>query len=234
LATPPFLSLNPPLGDEVAQIKFEAVADSKLLTTDDTRSPPLASEGRINEVAAHQQLSIEPTRQRSPIPSPRPSLRIVIPGSSHQEPWLGGPLFGSPLSGSGTDAPSPSVLLNAHAVRTYLDVIHGPHPLPPEPGSLLLSLSPSKLVTDHQAEQVSPKHLTHHEARTILPSPFPLVSTKQISGSKSGAMAIFPSTWPGFRVYQPQPMYPTKRRASLGIIAAVRGSSKRPRLIPRP
>lgn len=101
LITPPFLSLNTPPGSEGARIKPEAVVDSELLTTDDTRSPFLASEGRICKVAVHRQLSIEHTRQRSPLSSHpllrRPSLRIVIPGSSHQDPWLGGPLFGSPL-----------------------------------------------------------------------------------------------------------------------------------------
>jgi len=237
LTTPPFFSLNSPPGDEGVRIKSEAVA---LLITDDARPPSFASEGRINEAAVRQQLSIEPTKQRSLSSHPslrRPSLRIVIPGSSHQEPWLSGPLFSSPLSGSGTDARSPSVLLNARAIRVHLDLVHGPHPLPPEPGSPLLSypspprsLSPSNLVTDNRAEQMSPKHLIHHGARTILPLSFPSVSTKLNSGSKPGAMAFHPSTWP---VYQPQPIYPTKRRASLGIIAAVRGSSKRPRLIPR-
>jgi hypothetical protein len=101
LVTPPFLTLNSPPSDEGVRIKSEAVEDLKLLTTDDTRPPFLASEGRINEAAVRQRPSTEATRQISPLPSHsllrRPSLQIVIPGSSHQEPWLGGPLFCSPL-----------------------------------------------------------------------------------------------------------------------------------------
>ena len=101
LVTPPLLLLNSSPSDEGVRIKSEAVVDSELLTTDDPRSPFLTSEGRIREAAVQQQLSIEPMRQRSPLSSHpflrRPSLRIAIPGSSRQDPWLGGPLFDSPL-----------------------------------------------------------------------------------------------------------------------------------------
>jgi len=244
LTTPPFLSFNAPPGDEGARVNFDAVADSEPSTIDHTRSPFLTSEARINETTAQQQLPIEQTRQSSPLsshpPLRRPSLRIVIPGSNHHEPWLGGPLFCSPLSGSGTVVPSPSVLLNAQAVRAYLDLVHGPHPLsPPLESPLLsypsppLSLSPSTLATDNRAKQMSPKCLTHHGAWTTLPTSFPSVSTTQNFVPKSGAMASLLSTEPGSHIYQPQPIYPSKRRASLGIIAAFRGSSKRPRLITR-
>ena len=101
LTTPPFFSLNDPLGDEGALINSDAVADSKLSTIDNTRFPFLASEARINEATARQQLPTEQTRQKSPLslrpPLRRPSLRIVIPGSNHHLPWLDGPLFCSPL-----------------------------------------------------------------------------------------------------------------------------------------
>ncbi len=101
LSTPPLSSLNAPPGDEGAQLKSEAVADSGLSTVDGTRSTFLAPEAQINKAAVRQQLPIEHTRQRSLLsflPSHRrPALQIVIPGSDHHEPWLSGPICSSPL-----------------------------------------------------------------------------------------------------------------------------------------
>lgn len=238
LITPPLSSLNAPPSDEGARIKSKAIADSRLSTVDRTPSTFPASEAQMNKATVRRQLPTDHTRQRSPLsfrPSRRrPSLQIVIPGSDHHEPWLNGPICSSPLSGIGTDVSSPSVLLNAHAVREYLDLIQGPHPYPESP---LLSypsppqpLSPTKLVTNDPAEQMSPKYLAHHGAWTILPTSVPSVSMKQDSEPKSGAMTSLPLTVPGSHIYQPQPIYALKRRS---IIAAVGKPSKRPRLITR-
>ncbi|KAH9036600.1 hypothetical protein EDB85DRAFT_1939297 [Lactarius pseudohatsudake] len=232
LSTPPLSSSNVPPCNEGAQIKSEAVADSGLSTVDGKRSAFLASEAQINKGAVRQQLPTEHTEQRSSLsfrPSHRrPALQIDIPGSDHHEPWLNGPICSSPLSG--VDVSSPSVLLNAPAVREYLDLVHGPHPLLPGPASPRLCYpspplppSPSKLATDNPAEQMSLKYLTHHGARTILPT---------IPSPRSGALRLLPSTWPGSHIYQPQPIHASKRRASLGI-AAFGGTSKRPRLMAR-
>ncbi|KAF8266632.1 hypothetical protein EI94DRAFT_165159 [Lactarius quietus] len=79
LTTPSLLLLNAPPGDEGARIGSEAVTDVGLSTIDDTRSN-----------LERSTLSFHPSPRR-------PSLRIVIPGSDDHEPWLGGPIFGSPL-----------------------------------------------------------------------------------------------------------------------------------------
>ncbi|KAH9028822.1 hypothetical protein EDB83DRAFT_2422222 [Lactarius deliciosus] len=224
LSTPPLSSSNAPPCNEGAQIKSEAVADSGLSIVD-----------------VRQQLPTEHTEQGSSLSfrplHRRPALQIVIPGSDHHEPWLNGPICSSPLSG--VDVSSPSVLLDAHAVREYLDLIHGPHPLLHGPASPRLCYpspplppSPSKLATDNPAEQMPLKYLTHHGAWTILPTSFLSVSTKQNSEPRSGALRPLPSTWPGSHIYQPQPIHASKRRASLGI-ASLGGTSKRPRLMAR-
>ncbi|KAH9170987.1 hypothetical protein EDB89DRAFT_1974486 [Lactarius sanguifluus] len=241
LSTPPLSSSNAPPCNESAHIKSEAVADSGLSTVDGKRSAFLASEAQINKGTVRQQLPTEHTGQRlslSARPSHRrPALQIVIPGSDRHEPWLNGPICSSPLSG--VDVSSPSVLLDAHAVREYLDLVHGPHPLLPGPASPRLCYpspplppSPCKLATDNPAEQMSLNYLTHPGARTILPTSFLSVSTKQNSEPRSGALRLLPSTWPGSHIYQPQPIHASKRRASLGI-AAFGGTSKRPRLMAR-
>ncbi|KAH9005811.1 hypothetical protein EDB86DRAFT_2876390 [Lactarius hatsudake] len=231
----PLPLISTPFG---AQIKSVVVADSGLSTVDGKRSAFLASEAQINKGAVRQQLPTEHTEQRSSLsfrPSHRrPALQIAIPGSDHLEPWLNGPICSSPLSG--VDVSSPSVLLNAHAVRDYLDLVHGPHPLLPGPASPRLCYpspplppSPSKLATDDPAEKMP---LTHHGAWTILPTSFLSVSTKQNSEPRSGALRPLPSTWPGSHIYQPRPIHASKRRASLGI-AVFGGTSKRPRLMAR-
>ncbi|KAI9437025.1 hypothetical protein H4582DRAFT_1961383 [Lactarius indigo] len=235
LSTSPLSSLNAPPGNEGTQIKSGTVADSGLSTVDGKRSTFPASEAQINKGAVRQQLSTEHTKQRSPLsfcPSHRrPALQIVIPGSDRHEPWLDRPICSSPLSGVGVS--SPSVLLNAHAVREYLDLVHGPHPLLPGPASPRLCYpspplppSPSKLATDNPAVQMSPKYLIHHGALTVLPTSFLSVSTKQNSEPRSGTLRPLPSTWPSPHIYQPQPIHASKRRASLGIIAAFGGTSK--------
>ncbi|KAH9064944.1 hypothetical protein EDB87DRAFT_1596584 [Lactarius vividus] len=238
LSTSPLSSLNAMLCNEGAQIKSVAVAGSGLSTVDDKHSAFLASEAQINKGAVRQQLPTEHTEQGSSLSfRPRPTLQIVIPGSDHHEPWLNGPICNSPLSG--VEVSPPSVLLNAHAVREYLDLVHGPHSLLPRPASPRLcypppplSSSPSKLATDDPAEQMSLKYLTRHGAWTILPTSFLSVSTKQNSEPRSGSLRPLSFTRPGSHIYQPQPIHASKRRASFGI-ATFGGTSKRPRLMAR-
>lgn len=222
LSTPPLSSSNVPPCNEGAQIKSEAVADSGLSTVDVRQQLP------TGHTEQRPSLSTRPSHRR-------PALQVVIPGSDHHEPWLNGPICSSPLSG--VDVSSPSVLLNAHAVREYLDLVHGPHPLLPGSASPRLCYpspplppSPCKLATDNPAEQISLKYLTHQGARTILPTSFLSVSMKQNSEPRSGALRLLPSTWPGSHIYQPQPIHASKRRASLGTFG---GTSKRPRLMAR-
>ncbi|KAH9045820.1 hypothetical protein EDB84DRAFT_772084 [Lactarius hengduanensis] len=216
LSTPPLSTSNVPPCNEGAQIKFEAVADSGLSTVD-----------------VRQQLPTEHTEQRLSLSSRpshrRPALQIVIPGSDHHEPWLNGPICSSPLGLTYL----PHLFFSMHMLSgNILISFMVPHPLLPGSASPRLCYpspplppSPCKLATDNPAEQMSLKCLTHHRARTILPTSFLSVSTKQNSEPRSGALRAPPSTWPGSHIYQPQPIHASKRRASLGI-AAFGGTSK--------
>ncbi|KAH9982050.1 hypothetical protein BGW80DRAFT_1453007 [Lactifluus volemus] len=163
------------------------------------------------------QLPVQHLRQKSPLalnPSrQRPSLHVVIPGADHFKPWLtSGLLCYSPLSAIESDVPHPSILLNANDVRAYLNAIHGPHNVVPEPESLQLAypqslrqqLFPDKLVAEISAEQMSSRHMVHLSPRKSLFASFP---DSFIEPSK-------------MYIHQPRPMYALKRQASSNSFAA--------------
>jgi len=148
----------------------------------------------------------------------RPSLRVTIPGTECFRHWLNGRRCDSPLSGTDLDAPLPSVLLNADAVRAHLDSVHGPHNVFPRPESPRQvcsqspprKLIPSKLVIETSPERIPARDTGHQNSRKSL---FTMVSAVQPSEPN---MAPPPSTPPKLHIHQPRPIYPRKRRASQG------------------
>ncbi|KAI0245675.1 hypothetical protein BJV78DRAFT_265030 [Lactifluus subvellereus] len=219
----PSTTLSPllPYGRSV-QLKCDGEEYNMFLPTNAQRRYPIEHPKSRPPLACHS------SRQR-------PSLHVVIPGTEHFKAWLtgGGRLCYSPLSAIGTDAPYPSVLLNANHVRAYLDAMHGPHKIIPGPESLQLAYPqsprqqffPSKLVIEISAERMSSRHVAHHNAQK---SPF---------SCPSGSVVLFPnpsmappSAASKLHIHQPQPMYPLKRKASQDTTAVSNGFPKKPRL----
>jgi hypothetical protein len=200
-------------------------------------------------VAVQQQPPVRLSPQRPPFscqPSRRPSLRVTIPRTEHFMPWLKGRLCDSPLvcftrapnfhafhpiypqSGIGPEVPSPSVLLNANAVRAYLDSVHGPHEVLPLPQSLQLAylqsplhqLVPSKLMIEISAQYMPRRDIRHHNIHKSL-----FTGTYVVHSSDPNTV-LSPSTIPELHTQQSQPMATLKRQASQGSIIAPNNSLK--------
>jgi len=136
-------------------------------------------------------------------------------------------MYSTSQSGIDQNVPPPSVLLNAAAIRAYLDSVHGPHnilsqphspqlaypqspelahPQPPQPASPqspLQQLIPSKL----SAERTHERDKRHQNNRKSL---FAMAS-KQLSGQYTTPP---PSTPPKLHIQQSQPISALKRQAS--------------------
>jgi len=172
-------------------------------------------------------------------PSRRPSLHVTIPGTERCLPWLDGSVCDSPLSGINLDIPPPSVLLNASAIRAYLDSVHGPHnissqpqspelahPQPPQlvcPQSPLQKLIPSKLVIEISAERMHEGDTKRHNNRK---SSFATAS-KELSDPYTTPS---PSTLPKLHIQEPPPISALKRQASQDDFVTTNGRLKKPRL----
>lgn len=107
------------------------------------------------------------------------------------------------------DIPLPSVLLNADAVRAYLDGVHGPHlklprhepPQEAYPQSPRQQLIPFKWVMETSAQQVSVEDMKYYD-------------TREASFVSQSNMARPPSSALITHINQPRPLYALKRRAS--------------------
>jgi len=177
-------------------------------------------------------------------PSRRPSLHVTIPGN---EPWLDGIIYKSPAPGIDQNVPPASVLLNADAVRAYLDGVHGPHnissqprspqlahpqspelahpqpPQPPSPQSPLQQLITSKPVIEISDERTHERDMRRRNNRKTL---FAMAS-KELSDPYTTSP---PSTLPELQIQQPQAISALKRQASQDVIDTSNDSLKKPRL----
>jgi hypothetical protein len=120
-----------------------------------------------------------------------------------------------PQSSIDPDVPPSSVLLNANAVRAYLDSVHGPHELVPQPPSPHLAypqsplqqLLQSKVMIEMSAEQMPGRDMSPHGHR------------KSLFVMASAARPFDPTTAPlsftthNSKVQQPQPKFYLKRQA---------------------
>jgi hypothetical protein len=132
-----------------------------------------------------------------------------------------------PQSGIGPDIPPASVLLDANAVRAYLDSVHGPHDvLPPQspqltyPQSPLQQLMPSKQVIEVSAERIPERDMRRHNNRKSL---FAVTSTVRPSDPST---TLPPSTVLKLHTQRPQLMSALKRQASHGSIVGSNDSLK--------
>ncbi|SRR6266851_8678095 len=133
-----------------------------------------------------------------------------------------------PQSGIGPDIPPPSVLLNANAVRAYLDSVQRPHDVLPRPQSPQLTypqsplqqLMPSKQVIEVSAERIPERDMRRHNNRKSL---FAVTSTVRPSDPST---TLPPSTVPKLHTQQPQLMSSLKRQASHGSIVGSNDSFK--------
>jgi len=202
--------------EESAQLNQESIA---------THNPPSRSK------SARQQFLVGHSTRRPSRPSQSsrqlPSLRVTIPGTGHFKPWLNGPLCDSPLSITGIRISPPSVLLNADAIRAYLDRVHGPHhvlprAVSPRPAyqSPLLQLISSKVVIEISAERMPAIDIGNRGTRKSL---FTLVSAVQ----PDLTMAPVPSITHELHI---QPSRPMKREGSQESIIASYEPLKKPRL----
>ena len=208
----------------------------------------------------------EPKRERSLIlrqPSRRPSLHVTIPGTEDFLPWLDGSVHDSPLvcftelsahipvidiptfqSGIDPDAPPPSVLLNASAIRAYLDSVHGPHNISSQPQSPQLAYPRSPELAHPQPFQLA---YPQSPLEQLIPSkPVKEISAELImhegdmrrqNNRKSlFAMALEqlsdpyavpqPSTLPKLHVQSPRSTSALKRQASQDDIVTPKDSLK--------
>jgi len=133
-----------------------------------------------------------------------------------------------PQSGIGPEVPPPSVLLNADAVRAYLDSVHGPHevlPLPQSPQqaypqSPLHQLVPSKLVIEISSQHMLMRDIRHHNIQKSL------FTGTYVVHSSDPITVPSPSTIPKLHTQQSQSMTTLKRQASQGSIVAPNDSLK--------
>ncbi len=111
------------------------------------------------------------------------------------------------------DIPLPSVLLNADAVRAYLDSVHGPHlelpqhepPQEAYPQSPRQQLIPFEWVMETSAQLMSVGDMKYYDAREAS-----LVIVADVQSN----LARPPSSKPRTYTNQPRPLYALKRRAS--------------------
>lgn len=123
------------------------------------------------------------------------------------------------------DIPLPSVLLNAEAVRAYLDGVHDPqldlsqHEPPQEayPRSPQQQLIPFKRVIETSAQRISVEDMKCYDTRDV--------SLGIVADVKSN-MARLRSSTPRTLINQPRPLYVLKRRASQSSTVASNNSSK--------
>ncbi len=112
------------------------------------------------------------------------------------------------------DIPLPSVLLNADAVRAYLDSVHGPHimlpqqgpPQEPYPQSPRQQLIPSKRVMDSSAKRMSAEDMKHYDTRE---ASLVVVSDAQLSVPN---MTPLCSSTSKSHTIEPRPLYTTLKR----------------------
>jgi hypothetical protein len=111
------------------------------------------------------------------------------------------------------DIPPPSVLLNADAVRAYLDSVHGPHLESPQhephqgtcPQSPRQQLIPFKWVMETSAQRMSAEDMKYYDTREAS-----LVILMEVQSN----MARSRSSTPRTHTNQSRPLYALKRRAS--------------------
>ena len=119
------------------------------------------------------------------------------------------------------DIPPPSVLLNADAVRAYLDGVHGPHlelpqhepPQEAYPQSPRQQLTPFKWLMETSAQQVSVEDMKYYD-------------TREASLVIQSNMARPPFSALRTRANQPRPLHALKRRASQSSSVASNNSLK--------
>jgi hypothetical protein len=136
------------------------------------------------------------------------------------------PIF--PQSGIGPEVPPPSVLLNANAIRAYLDSVHGPHevlPLPQSPQvaysqSPLHQFVPSKLVIEISAQHMPRRDIRYHNVQKSL-----FTGTYVIHSSDPNTVPS-PSTMPKLHAQKSQSMATLKRQASQSNIITPNDSLK--------
>ena len=113
------------------------------------------------------------------------------------------------------DISLPSVLLNADAVRAYLDSVHGPHLELPQhephqetcPQSPRQQLIPFKWVMETSAQRMSVEDMKYYDTRE---ASFVIVTDVQSNMARARSRSSTPRT----HTNQPRPLYPLKRRAS--------------------
>ncbi len=120
------------------------------------------------------------------------------------------------------DIPSPSVLLNADAVRAYLDSVHGPHlELPqdeiPQDAYQRQQLTPSKWVMKTSAQRMLVEAMKYHDTRE---------ASLAIIADIQSNMARSRTSSPRTHTNRPRPLYALKRRASQSGIVASNDSLK--------
>jgi hypothetical protein len=123
------------------------------------------------------------------------------------------------------DIPLPSVLLNADAVRGYLDSVHDPHlellqhepPQEAYPQSPRQQLIPFKWVMETSAQRTSVEDMKYLDTRETS-----LVIVADVQSNMARSRSSTPRTYTN----QPRPLYALKRRASQSSIVASNHSLK--------
>jgi hypothetical protein len=114
------------------------------------------------------------------------------------------------------DIPPPSVLLNADAVRAYLDSVDDPHLELPQDEPFQEAyprqqLTPSKWVMGTSAQRMSVEDVKYYDTREA-----PLVVVADVQSSMARSRTSTPRT----HTNRPRPLYNLKRRASQSIGAS--------------
>jgi hypothetical protein len=117
------------------------------------------------------------------------------------------------------DIPLPSVLLNADAVRAYLDSVHDPHPElpqdePPQETHQRQQFAPFKWVMETSAQRMSVEDMKYHDTRGAS-----LVIIADVQSNMAGSRTSITKT----HANRPRPL---KRRASQSCIVASNNSLK--------
>jgi hypothetical protein len=115
------------------------------------------------------------------------------------------------------DIPLPSVLLNADAVRAYLDSVNDPHLELPQDELLQEAypqqqLTPSKWAMETSAQRMSVEDVKYYDTREAS-----LVVVTDVPSNTARSRTSTPRT----HTNQPRPLYALKRRASQsGIVSS--------------